>query len=87
MRLAGMMAADKRVDGFELVDEVVLKQKIQRAIYRWRRRYAGAVLEPIEQIVGLDRNRCLGDELEYAMPECGETQAALITNPGDIAHE
>lgn len=87
MRFTRMVTADERVDRFELVDETVLKQEVERPIDRWRRGHTGAVLEMIEQVIGLDRNRCFGDELQHAQANRGEAQAAFIANPGHIAHE
>ena len=49
VRFVRVMAADERIDRFELVDEAVLEQEIERAIDRRRRRAAAALAELIEQ--------------------------------------
>ena len=81
VRLTRMVAAYERVDRLKFVDEAVLQQKIQRAIDRRRRGDARTVLEMIEQIVGLDRNRGLCDQFEYAKANRGEAQSSLTADP------
>jgi len=84
---ARMMAAHVGVDRFELVDESVLEQEIERAIHRRRRRVAAIVLEPVEQIIGLDRLVGCGDQLEHLQPDLGQPQPALLARSRHLAHE
>src|SRR3982750_4416659 len=51
MRFVRMMAADERVDRFELVNEAVLEQEIERAIHGRGRGAAAAFAELVEQVV------------------------------------
>lgn len=87
MRLAGMMAADVGIDRFKLVDEAVLEQEVERAIYRRRRGTAVLTLEPIEQIVGLDRLRLARDELQHAQAQRRQSQATQLARAHDRADE
>lgn len=57
MRLTGVVATNERVDRFELVNEAVFQQEVERAINRWRRGETRAVLEAIKQVIRLDWNR------------------------------
>ena len=80
MRLTGVVATNERVDRFELVNEAMLKQKIQRAIDRRRRRETRTVLETIKQVIGLDRNRRFSNQFEDAQSNRGEAQTALTAD-------
>ncbi len=87
VRLVRMMTADERVDRFELVDEAVLEQEVERAIDRRRRGGAVLVLEPVEQIVGLDRLRLGRDQLEHAQAQRRQAQAAQLARARHRADE
>ena len=69
------------------MDEAVLEQEIQRPIDRRRRGHARAILESIEQVVGLDRNRRFGNEFKHTQADGGEAQATLVANPRHVAHK
>ena len=87
MRHARMVASNERIDGFEFVDEAMLEQEIKRTVNRGRSRNAGTILQPIEQVIGLDRNGRFSDEFEDAQPNRSQTQSPLIADLCNIAHE
>ena len=78
VRFVRMMAADECVDRFELVDEAMLEQEIERAVDGRRCRAATAFAKLIEQVIRLDRLFRSGDELEHAKAQRRQPQAAQL---------
>ncbi len=84
---ARVMAAHVGVDRLQLVDEAVVDEEVERAVDRRRRRITAIVLEPIEQVVGLDGFFRARDEIEHLLTDLGQAQAAQLAGCGDFTHE
>jgi len=79
----GVITENVGVDRFQLVDEVVLQQKIQCPVNgRWCGGTSVADIMPlelIEQFVGLDRTICGDNQLQHLAPGFGQAQSLFIT--------
>src|SRR6185312_7795863 len=82
-----MLAKHECVDGFQLVDEAVLEQEIQRTIDGGRRRAGMAVAQRFQKIVRLDRLARLRDQLQYFAPQRRQAQATRVALMLDLAHD
>src|SRR5690606_26417874 len=94
LRRARMVAGDEGVDRFELVDEAVGEQEVERAVDRRWRGGAGTLAFDVvagadlfEQVVGLDRLAGVGDQSEHARTDRRQPQAALVAGALDRVHE
>ena len=87
VRLVRMMAADERVDRFELVDKAIFEQEIERAVDGRRRGVAAVVAELVEQVIGLDRFFGRGDQFEHLQAQRRQPQAAQLARARNLADE
>ena len=78
-----VMAGNESVDRFELVNEPVLEQKIERAIDRRRRGITVMLTQLVEQIVSLDRLTGGGDQFQHFTTQGRQTQATSLTDTSD----
>lgn len=67
--LGRVMARDESIDGFQLMDEAVLQQEIQRAVDRGRCGISVALTQVIEQVVRFDRLAGCRDQLQHFLPQ------------------
>ncbi len=67
-------ATDKGVEGLDAVHESGLNEKIQRSVNCRRCRFLAITTQFIEYVVGLDRLVPAPDDLEYPVPDAGQTQ-------------
>ena len=58
MQVLDIAAGDKGVGGFDLVDQLVDEQKVERAVDRRRAELAALILELCEQCIGSRRLAC-----------------------------
>src|SRR5690349_24567925 len=87
VRLCRMVAGNIGVDGFELVDEALLEQEIERAIDGRRRCVAVALAQVIEQVIRLDRLARRGDQFQHFLAQRSQSQAALLAGLLDRGDE
>src|SRR5690349_7413125 len=87
VRLGRVVAGNVGVDGFELVDEALLEQEIERAIDRRRRRIAVALAQVVEQVIRLDRLARRRDQFQYFLAQRSQPQAALLAGLLDRGDE
>src|SRR5882724_3156048 len=87
VRHAWMVAAHVGVDRLQFVDKSIIQQKVQCAIDRWRCGVAAIILEPIEQIVSLDRFLRGSDQFQYLTADLSQAQPACVASGSDFAYK
>src|SRR5690348_6171182 len=76
VRLGRMLAEHEGVDRFQLVDEPVLEQEVERAINGGRRGTGMAVPQRLQEVIGLDGFARPGDQYQHFPPQRRQAQAA-----------
>lgn len=69
--------ADKGVNRIEAMNEIRLNQKLQCAIYSWRRCPLSAFLQDIKNVVRADRLVAVPDQLQNLFPLGGKPKIAF----------
>lgn len=87
VRLCRVVAGDESVDRFELVDEAVLEQKIQRAVHGRRGRIAMQLTQLIEQVVSLDRFIGGSNQLQHFPAQGRQAKSPLLAGVLHRAYE
>jgi hypothetical protein len=81
MRVLGIATRDKRIGGFDPVDQLVSEQKVERTVNGGRTELTALLLEFREQAVGLCRLVGSQDQLENPPAHRGQPRAAERTDP------
>ena len=75
MRMLGMVAADEGVERGNAVHQVVVEQKIQGAVDRWRRSATAIFFaQDRKDVVGTQRLVTLPDQFQHATAQRGQAQ-------------
>ncbi len=78
--MAGMLAPDIGLEGFDLMHQTMGLQKLQRPIHRRRRDRAFIRRQGRENIIGADRHMAFPDDLQHPAALTGQTRAAHPAN-------
>lgn len=88
MRVAGSIGisgaagdtAHKCRQSLHPVNQALLQQEIQRAVYGRRRRTPAALAQPVEQLVGAGRRRAIQDHAEYVPAQFRQLCATVFAD-------
>ena len=74
-------AADEGIERFDLVDETVGEEEVERAVDRRRCRRAVILTQLVEYFIGADRRVPVPDDLEDAAAQLGKALTVLVAHP------